>query len=293
MMKHALIVFPILPVFLLTGQATAEVVVERGRYLVEVLAACGNCHTPKGPKGDITEKHMAGGFEIKEDFGVAISANITPDKETGIGTWTDQEIIWAIREGKRKDGRTLGPPMPYYLYRDISDSDVKAMVAYLRTLKPIANKVPLSRYKTPLPPAWGPPVTSVPDPPKDDLVKYGRYLAGPIAHCVDCHTPMGPDGSRDQARLFAGGFAFHGPWGTSYAANLTPDKETGIGNWTDAQIAKAIYGVRPDGRQLLPPMPWPYYTGKITDGDLKAILAYLKSLKPIKNKVPPPESKQK
>lgn len=288
-MKHFLIVSLILSAFIAIGQAQAETAVERGKYLVEVLGACANCHTPKGPGGDIPEKHMAGGFKIEEPFGVAVSTNITPDKETGIGTWTDQEIIRAIREGKRKDGRTLGPPMPYYLYRLISDSDVKAMVAYLRTLKPIKNTVPPSQYKISLPPAYGPPVTSVPDPPKADLVKYGEYLAGPIAHCSDCHTPMGPEGRRDQSRLFAGGFPFHGPYGTSYAANLTPDKETGIGNWSDEQIMRGIYGVRPDRRVLLPPMPWPYYAGKITDGDMKALLAYLRSLKPVKNKVPPPE----
>lgn len=284
-----LVVIALLVVFMPPHQAMAETVVERGKYLVEVLAACGNCHTPKGPKGEIREKHMAGGFKIQEDFGVAVSTNITPDKETGIGTWTDEEIIRAIREGRRKDGRTLGPPMPFYLYRNISDSDAKAMVAYLRTLTPIKNQVPPSQYKISLPPAWGPLVTSVQAPAKDDRVKYGEYLAGPIAHCSDCHTPMGPDGRRDQTRLFAGGFPFRGPWGTSYAANLTPDKETGIGKWTDEQIMRAIYGVRPDGRKLLPPMPWPYYAGKIAAGDMRAILAYLGSLNPVKNKVPPPD----
>ena len=79
----------------------------------------------------------------------------------------------------------------------------------------------------------------------------------------------------------------------SYAANLTPDKETGIGSWTEEQIIRGIYGVRPDGRTLLHPMPWPYYAGKIADGDLKAILTYLRSLKPVKNKVPVPEPPKK
>jgi len=269
-------------------QAQAQPTAERGKYLVEVLGACGSCHTPKGPQGDLPEKHMAGGFKIEEAFGTAVSSNITPDKETGIGNWTDQEIIRAIREGKAKDGSTLGPPMAFWLYRNMSDNDVKAIVAYLRTLKPIKNQVPRSQYKIPLPASYGPPVAGVPDPPKNDPVKYGEYLAGPIAHCADCHTPMGPGGRRDQTRLFAGGFPFHGAYGTSYGSNLTPDKETGIGKWTDGQIIAGIYGIRPDGRQLLPPMPWPYYKGKISDGDLKAILAYLRSLKPIQNKVPAP-----
>jgi len=269
-------------------QGQAQSAAERGKHLVEVLAACGNCHTPKGPQGDLPDKILAGGFVIEEEFGKAITSNITPDKETGIGNWTDAEIIRAIREGKGKDGKTFGPPMPYYLYRRLSDNDVKAIVAYLRTVKPIKNQVPRSQYKIPLPPSYGPPVTSVPDPPKTNLVKYGEYLAGPVAHCAECHTPQNPPGRPDQSKFFAGGFPFSGPYGTSYSANLTPDKETGIGNWTDEQLIRAINGVSVSGRPLLPPMPWPYYAGKIADADMKAIVAYLRSLKPIKNKVPAP-----
>ncbi len=290
-MKIALIVA--LVVLAASGQTQAQTPVERGKYLVEVIGACGNCHTPKGPQGDIADKHLAGGFVIEEDFGKAVGRNITPDKETGIGSWTDQEIIRAIREGKSKAGSILGPPMPFELYRRLSDNDVKAIVAYLRTVKPIKNQVSKGQYKFPLPPSYGPPVTSVPDPPKSDPVKYGEYLAGPVAHCAECHTPRVQGGRPDQTKFFAGGFPFHGPFGVSYSANITPDKETGIGNWTDQQIMRAIYGVRPDGRPLLPPMPWPYYAGKIADGDMKAMVAYLRSLKPIKNKVPAPEPPKK
>jgi len=275
------------------GHAEAQAPVERGKYLVEVLGACGNCHTPKGPKGDLPDKLLAGGFVIEEEFGQAIASNITPDRETGIGSWTDAEIIRAIREGKGKDGKTLGPPMPYYLYRKLSDNDVTATVAYLKTVKPIKNQVAPSQYKVPLPPSYGPVVTSVPDPPKTDLVKYGEYLAGPVANCSDCHTPMGPGGRRDETKLFGGGFSFHGPWGVSYATNLTPDKETGIGGWTDERLIRAINGVKADGKPVLPPMPWPYYAGKIADADMKAIVAYLRSLKPIKNKVPAPQPPKK
>jgi len=275
------------------GHAEAQAPVERGKYLVEVLGACGNCHTPKGPKGDLPDKLLAGGFVIEEEFGKAIASNITPDRETGIGSWTDAEIIRAIREGKGKDGKTLGPPMPYYLYRKLSDNDVTATVAYLKTVKPIKNQVPKSQYKVPLPPSYGPAVTSVPDPPKTDLVKYGEYLAGPVAHCAECHTPQNPPGRPDQSKFFAGGFPFHGPFGTSYSANLTPDKETGIGAWTDERLIRAINGVKADGKPVLPPMPWPYYAGKIADADMKAIVAYLRSLKPIKNKVPAPQPPKK
>ena len=279
-------------------QVQAETAVERGKYLVEVLAACGNCHTPIGPQGPIRALHLAGGQHIREDaFGLAITRNITPDPETGIGAWTDADIIRAIRDGKGKDGRTLGPPMPFGLYRDMSDTDVSAIVAYLRTVPPVHNAVPPGQYTIPLPESYGPPVTSVPEPPREDPIKYGAYLAGPIAHCLGCHTPLGADGRRDMTRPFAagrhlpgvGGRLIPGPQGTVYSANLTPDKETGLGTWSDTQIIQAIYGVRPDGRVLLPPMPWPYFAGKIAAEDLQGLLAYLRSLQPITNKVPPPE----
>ena len=143
--------------------------VARGRYLVEGIGACGNCHTPKGPQGNLPGKHLAGGFEITEEFGVAVSSNITPDRATGIGDWTDEQIIRAIRDGRGRDGRILGPPMPFFWYGWLTETDVKAMVAYLRTVPAVANAVPRSRYTVPLPPSWGPaPARPVPDVPTDD-----------------------------------------------------------------------------------------------------------------------------
>jgi mono/diheme cytochrome c family protein len=277
----------------LATPAFAQSPVERGRYLVEGIAACGNCHTPKGPQDPVPGKHLAGGFEIAEAFGVAIAPNITPDRATGIGAWTDDEIFRAIREGKGRDGRTLGPPMPYEFYRGISDTDVKAMVAYLRTVPPVENRVVKSRYTAPLPPSWGPPVASVADVPTGDPVKYGAYLAGPIAHCMECHTPHRPDGSPDMTKLGAGGFGFRGPWGVSYAANLTSDAETGIGRWTDSEIVASVHGARRGGGRVLPPMPVDHYVTGISANDLKALLAYLRSLPPVTNAVPVPEPPKK
>src|ERR1700675_3370754 len=146
----------LLGVVLVVGHAEAQPAVERGKYLVEVIGACGNCHTPKGAAGELASQHMAGGFKIEEGFGVAIAPNITPDRETGIGRWSDVEIIRAIREGKGRDGRTLGAPMPYGLYRSLSDVDVYAIVAYLRTLPAIKNRLERSRYLIKLPTSWGP-----------------------------------------------------------------------------------------------------------------------------------------
>jgi mono/diheme cytochrome c family protein len=266
----------------ISSRASAETLLERGTYLVNSIAGCGNCHTLKDqaflPRSDM---ELAGGRKLDEKPFTVYMPNITPDKETGIGTWTDQEIITAIREGRRPDGRILGPPMPYHLYRGISDRDVKAIVAYLRSIKPIRNKVAKSVYRIKLPKSR-PRAGSVPEVPRNDKVKYGEYLAGPVGHCIACHTPR-MKGGHDYKRQFgAGGSDFHGPIGTTFAANITPDKETGIGNWSDRQIKAAIStGYRASGEKMNPPMPYPYYK-KIRAEDLDAIVAYLRTLKPIK-----------
>jgi mono/diheme cytochrome c family protein len=254
----------------------AETPLERGTYLMQSIVACGNCHTPKGPTGDIPGMELAGmsPFEDLPQFTVH-SPNITPDKETGIGSWTDEQIIKSIREGVRPDGSIIGPPMPIGLYRGLSDTDVEAIVAYLRSVKPVKNEIPKSEYRIPLPPSYGPPVGSVPDVPRTDKVAYGAYLAGPAGHCIECHSPMGERGPDIQNQLGAGGFEFHGPWGVSVSTNITP---TGLKDWTDAQVKQMITtGTRPDGSRMLPPMAYPYYA-KISDADLDAIVAYLRSL---------------
>jgi mono/diheme cytochrome c family protein len=271
---------------LLSLGAQAQTPVERGAYLVNSIVACGNCHTPMGPKGPLPGMELAGGTVFDEKPFTAYASNITQDKETGIGAWTDAQIAKAIREGIRPDGSLIGPPMPIELYRGISDSDLAAIVAYLRTVKPIASKVAKSEYRMPLPPAYGPPVTSVADVPRSNKIKYGAYLAGPLGHCIECHTPMVGPGQRDyQKSTGAGGFELRGPWGLAIAANITPHRETGIGKWTDAQIKRAItQGVRADGSPLNPPMAYAYYA-RMNREDLDALVAYLRSLKPVNNPV--------
>lgn len=267
------------------GAAGAETAVERGAYLVKSIAACGNCHTAKG--GPLAAHELAGGFPIKEGPIDAITPNLTPDKATGIGGWTDAQLIVGLRDGKRPDGTLIGPPMPFVMYRHISDTDAKAIVAYLRTLTPVKNATRKTVYHMPLPPAYGPPVGTVPDVDRKDKIAYGAYLAGPVGHCIECHTTMSKQpGRRDFEHMTgAGGFTFQGPWGESVAANITPDKETGIGTWTDAQIKAAITtGTRPDGTKLRPPMAFDYYKN-IKGEDLDAIVAYLRTLKPVKHAV--------
>lgn len=265
--------------FLATGNAAAETPLERGRYLMGSIVACGNCHTPQTPQGPAPGREFAGGMPISlGPAGTAHVSNITPDPETGIGKWTDAQIIAAIREGKRPDGTIIGPPMPIELYRHLSDEDAHALVAYLRTVPPVVNKVPKSEYKIELPPSYGPPVTSVATVPRTDKLAYGAYLAGPAGHCIECHSSPGPKGAPDMVNMLgAGGMEFHGPWGTSVARNITP---ANLGEWSDAQIKKAITdGVRPDGTKLMPPMGFAYYKN-IAAADLDAIVAYLRTLPP-------------
>lgn len=259
--------------------ARAETPLERGTYLMRSIVACGNCHTPKGPQGELPGMELAGGLKIEEDMFTAIAPNITPDPETGIGKWTDAQIIAAIREGRRPDGTIIGPPMPIALYRGVSDDDAKAIVAYLRTVKPVVNKAEKSQYKIPLPPTYGPPVTSVAAVPRGDKLAYGTYLAGPLGHCIECHSTPSPNGPPDFVnKTGGGGLQFHGPWGISHAPNITP---AGIGKYSDDDIKKAITtGTRPDGSRLMPPMAYPYYRN-IAPADLDAIVAYLRTLKPL------------
>jgi mono/diheme cytochrome c family protein len=263
----------------------AETLLERGSYLINGIVACGNCHTPQGPDGPLPGMELAGGLVIAEEAFTVRTPNITPDEETGIGKWTDAQIIAAIREGRRPDGRIIGPPMPIDLYRQMSDRDVRALVAYLRQVQPVRNPVPPSEYRIPLPTSYGPPVGSVPDVPRADPLTYGAYLAGPLGHCIECHTLVIGGQADFRRRLGAGGNVFHGPWGTSVARNITPDRETGIGEWTDEQIRRAITrGISADGSPLKPPMGFRYYAN-IADPDLKALIACLRSLTPLKAEI--------
>lgn len=262
-----------------SASAYAETLLERGTYLVRSIVACGNCHTPKGPDGEVPGMELAGMAPFFEppDY-TANAPNITPDAETGIGSWSDEQIIAAIREGRRPDGTIIGPPMPIALYRHLSDRDVRAIVAYLRQVPPVRNEIPASDYRIPLPTSYGPPVVGVPETPRSEKVAYGAYLAGPAGHCIECHSPMGPGGAPDiEHQLGAGGQEIPGPWGISVSANITP---TGLGDRSDGEIKRMITdGIRPDGSRMMPPMPYSYYAS-MTPEDLNAIIAYLRTLLP-------------
>lgn len=274
------------------SSAEHQALLARGDYLMNGVAACGNCHTPRDENGELIEDmELAGAFVIEEPGFRAYAPNITPDVETGIGSWSDEEIIRAVREGIRRDGSVMGPPMGYIFFREISDRDMQAIVAYLRSVPAVRNEVPRSTYNIPMPPDWGPELTSVPEPDRNDQVAYGRYLAHTVGHCTDCHTPL-VQGQHDFTRIGAGGNLFPQPFGQPYsalAANITQHEELGIGAWTDEEIKRAITeGVSRDGRELLPFMAFDFYAN-ISDEDLDAIVAYLRTLPPA-TAVPPQEN---
>ena len=259
---------------------------KRGEYLMNGPVACGNCHNTRAEDMSfVPGKELAGGFHIVDPAVDAYAANITPDPETGIGTWTDEEIITAIRQGTNKEGRIIFPPMPVPTYNAVSDDDVKAIVAYLRTVPPVHNEVAESKYNIPqqaMPPAKG-----LPAPPSSDKVAYGGYIVNALAHCFECHTTAGPNGAPDFANAMgAGGFEIQlAPGMVVRTANITPDPETGIGQWTDDEIKKAIVeGIGKDGTKLAPPMPYPFFKN-MTAEDLDAVVAYIRTIPPKKNKV--------
>lgn len=256
----------------------------RGEYLVEGIVGCGNCHNGRDDDGNfIPGLEYAGNFVITEEGFSAYAPNITPDRETGIGDWTDAELETAIRRGISRDGRVLGPPMAFAYYHGISSNDMAAIIAYLRTVPAVRREVPASTYEIPLPPEWGPPITEpIPDVPKTDQVAYGRYVAHNLGHCTQCHTPL-VMGQEDFSRTGAGMNIFPQPFGyewSALAANITSHPTLGLGSWTDDEIKRAIvFGISRDGRELLPFMGFSFYE-RISDEDLDAIVAYLRTIPP-------------
>jgi mono/diheme cytochrome c family protein len=264
---------------LLAASAQAAGSLERGKYLMESVVACGNCHLQRGPQGQpLFDKGLSGGMVFDEAPFRAVAANITPDPDTGIGKWSDAQLTKAIREGVRPDGTVIGPPMPIEFYRHMSDDDVASIVTYLRAQPPVRNAVAKSKYNIPLPRNYGPPIKSVKAPSASDKPRYGKYLAD-IGHCMECHTPRDAAGQLAMAKVGAGGQVFPGPWGQSVSRNLTPH-ETGLKGWTDQQIAHSIRtGMNREGQPYKPPMAYGFYKN-ISEADMGALIAYLRSLKP-------------
>jgi mono/diheme cytochrome c family protein len=262
--------------------AQAQGSIERGRYLVEGILTCGNCHSPRGPGGVIdTGRLYSGGPQTWNEPAFTVKgSNITPDAETGIGTWSAAETKRAIGEGVRPNGGRLAPIMPYLFYKVFMPGDLDAVVAYVRSVPPVHNEVQRPIYKTALPSDVLP---GADKPPSEtdlrDPVKRGFYLAT-IGHCMECHTPVVNDHHDFAASLGKGGQTFRGPWGESVSRNITSHKEKGIGAWSDAEIKRAItQALRRDGSRLKPPMGFDWYA-RMSDEDLTAVVAYLRTLPP-------------
>ena len=279
-----------------TTAAAQGTPLERGRYLVTTILACGNCHTPKDAEGRaIAGKELAGGgvgFDIPPFTGVA--ANITPDRETGIGAWTDAEIKRAITHGERPAhgplaGKPLAAPMAANVFKAILPGDLDAVVVYLRSVPPVRNALPAPVYRAPVErEAFALADRGFAAADMNDPVRRGAYLAT-IGHCLECHTPQDKGVLLLDSALGAGGRPFLPSfvkglperWTGSVSRNITSHREQGLGAWSDAEIKRAITrGVGRDGRRLAEPMAFAWYAG-LRDDDLDAIVAYLRTLPPI------------
>jgi mono/diheme cytochrome c family protein len=281
----------------LTGSAvaTAETPAQRGRYLVDTILACGNCHTPKTPDGlPLPGQDLAGGgLAFDAPFFSGSASNITPDKETGIGTWTDDEIKRAITQGVRPNhgrlaGVALAPMMWVNFYKALTPADLDAVVAHLRAVPPVRHVVALPTYRQQIPRDPYPDAEKgFNDADMNDPLRRGAYLVT-IGHCMECHTPAKEGRTQYEQALGKGGKAF-GPamvkgypqdWRGAVAANVTSSPLAGLGKWSDAEIKRAItQGVSRDGRKLAPPMGFHWYAGLKSD-DLGAIVAWLRTLPP-------------
>ncbi|HMK80415.1 MAG TPA: c-type cytochrome [Xanthobacteraceae bacterium] len=223
--------------------AQAQPSVERGKYLVTTIMTCQNCHTPKGERGaPIFERDLSSGLSWDEPPFKVTASNVTQDKETGIGSWTDAEIKTALRKGDRPNGVHMAAVMPSEFYEIITENDLNSIVAYLRTVRPVKQTIPDPIYRIALPRNI-PPGAEKPFTEADmsDQVKKGFYLAT-IGHCFECHTPMTPKGRDFTNGYGKGGFEMPGPWGVSVSRNITSSKTAGLGDWTDDEIKRAIRG---------------------------------------------------
>jgi mono/diheme cytochrome c family protein len=237
-----------------SASADTDTLVARGSYLVNTIMACGNCHTPRDADGAlITERALSGGLMITTPAFVATAPNITPDRDTGIGGWSDADIKHALIAGIRPDhgrlaGVALAAAMPVSFYKALLSDDLDAIVAYLHTVKPVRNLVADPVYKAP--------VRREPYPEAEagfslaefgDPVRRGAYLAT-IGHCMECHSTVSSGTPDFSSGLGHGGRRFGtaliqglgGAWKGAVAPNITADPTDGIGAWSDQEIARAI-----------------------------------------------------
>ncbi|HWZ92926.1 MAG TPA: hypothetical protein VNW92_28870 [Polyangiaceae bacterium] len=290
------------------GGASASGSIARGDYIVNHVAACGDCHTPRNMDGSPDLTKMLAGNPAFADLdptsatkGLVPTPNLTPDPDTGLGNWTDEQIKNAFLNGLDSDNQPLFSIMPYFVFHNMSDEDANSIVLYLRSIPAVKHAIPERQdLGFPVMQAQPVPATSIPDTtlaktdPNYAKAQAGKYLAGNIGVCMECHTehvmapmPLNPD------KLFAGNetFALGVPGfpATIYSANITP-AATGIKGWTAADVSKVLLtGVNKTGMPLCPPMPvGPQGAfGGLTAADALAIGYYISTLPAIDNGVIP------
>jgi mono/diheme cytochrome c family protein len=266
--------------------------VERGQYLVQAAGGC-TCHSNPG----IEELSLSGGRAIGTPFGTIYGTNITPDPETGIGGWSDDDFMKAMREGIGPDGKVYYPVFPYTSFTKMADQDVLDMKAYLDSLEPVnnANKEPdfgfpysarstISVWRS----LHFDPERYEPETDQSDEWNRGAYISEALAHCGECHTPRTFMGATDDDLYYAG--SVEGPEG-ELAPNITPDDATGVGSWSEVDMTWFLQtSFKPDGddaQGLMGEIVTHGYS-YLSEADLKAIAVYLASLEPIENEVKVP-----
>lgn len=263
---------------------------KRGEYLVEHVSLCYGCHTTFDAKDRAVPQFLEakGAGRVMADQGDfrVVAPNITPDPETGIGNWTDDELARAIREGIARDGRALFPMMPYKSFRNMSDEDLASVIVYLRA-QPAAHHdpgkthlpFPVSRLINSVPQ----PVTTVAAPDSTNPVAYGKYLVTAAGICGDCHTPRDQHGQPIAGMFLAGGNMFDESGRAVASANITPDP-SGISYYDEALFQQVMRTSSVKGRKLNIMMPTWAFSG-LTDQDLKAIYAYLRTIPPVRHRI--------
>ncbi len=264
-----------------------EASAERGAY-VFAAAGCKGCHTAK--RGET----LAGGRPLETPFGTFYGPNITADPEHGIGAWSDEDFIRALRQGVAPDGRDYYPVFPYTSFTAMTDADMLDLKAYIFSLPPVAepnldHDIALTVRFRPVLAPWKVlnleqgPAPNVPD--QSEIWNRGRYLVQALGHCGECHTPRGPDGAALDHMLMAG--TKDGPEGDS-VPNVTPHRETGIGRWSRSDIDFFLeIGMYPDGDFVGSTMGEVVdeTTSQLTAEDRAAMTEYLLSLPPIENDI--------
>ena len=271
----------------------------RGKYLVDGVLWCATCHSDidwsKRPL-EAAAGTKFGGHVWGQELGIPapfriVASNISSDRKYGAGNWSDQDLVRALRRGIGHDGRTLIDMMPYDDFSHLSDEDLASVIVYVRSLPAVHIERPqtlMPREATsnlqPLPQ-----VDHVPEPNRSDRVNYGHYLVT-AGQCRWCHTPVDEKGDSLPGMDFSGGHTFSGPFGLKGAMvadlatlNLTPDP-SGIPYFSEATFVTALRAGHVGARQLSTLMPWSYFRN-LTDDDLKAIFAYLRSVPPVKHRV--------